>query len=192
MIPEGKVSSLPSMTEPSAFTEEQLSILKYGQGSSGISYLKALAIQNGFKLSARHSEKSDRIRLYCHRASRGAEHSHTTKTNWPMKLQSLKCGGPYRVQGKCELTHNHDLLSSTSPMIPEVLQAMAKELLRVRVDKSRIPNFFQLITGRTFSRFQLAALDCDDLRAAFETDPGCLLRYMEDKGECRLFEMMID
>jgi hypothetical protein len=63
------------MSEAGRFTNEFGSSLRFADGQSGISYLKALALQNGLKLSARDSNKGDRIRLHCHRTSPGEGHT---------------------------------------------------------------------------------------------------------------------
>jgi hypothetical protein len=49
------------MAEIGGFTNDTLSDLFFNDGHSGVSYLKALARQNGFQLSARDSDTGDRI-----------------------------------------------------------------------------------------------------------------------------------
>jgi hypothetical protein len=80
------------MSEAGGFADECLSNLQVRDGPSGVAYLKALALQNGFRLSARDSDKGDRIRLYCHRASRGEGHRRTTKTACPL------CSCPHAIE----------------------------------------------------------------------------------------------
>jgi hypothetical protein len=75
------------------FVGECFSRLQFRDGLSGIADLKALAIQNGFCLSARESHKAVRIRLYCHRTFRCEKHRRTGKTGCPMKHQLLREDG---------------------------------------------------------------------------------------------------
>jgi hypothetical protein len=75
------------MAEVGGFTDDHLSLLTFADGRAGVSHLKALALQNGFQLSARDSETGDRICLYCHRASRGGGHRNTTKTSCEINRQ---------------------------------------------------------------------------------------------------------
>jgi hypothetical protein len=185
-------TSLLFLPEAAGFADECLSHLQFRDGPSGVAYLKALALQNGFRLSARDSDKGDRIRLYCHRASRGEGHRRTTKTACPMKIQLLRQDGLYHVSGKRQLEHNHDMLTSLQADIPEDIQATVADLLKVGVEKTRILDYVYLRTGRLLSSFQLAAIDSKDLQIALDTDTNSLLEYMQDKGECRLFELLMD
>jgi hypothetical protein len=54
----------------SPFLPAFLSTLSFVTGEAGVTFLKALALQNGFTLSCRDSTKGDMIRLECHRGRR--------------------------------------------------------------------------------------------------------------------------
>jgi hypothetical protein len=137
--------------------------------------------KNGFYLSARDSDTSDRIRLYCHRASRSRRHQNTPKTDCPVKIRLRKRDGIYRIQGNRELEHSHPLLTFAQEDIPGDIQETANDLLKGGMDKSCILEFIHLRTGRVLSRSQLAALDSDDLPLALATDTDVLWRTCRPK-----------
>jgi hypothetical protein len=80
-----------------------------------------------------------------------------------MKVQLRKSGILYQCQGDHQLEQNHDLLSPKQPDIPDDLEAIVKDLLKVGIPKARILDFLVLRTGRIFSWFQLGELDSEDI-----------------------------
>jgi hypothetical protein len=55
-----------------------------------------------------------------------------------MHVRLVKHNGLCRVQGRRDLEHNHDLLDLREPSIPDDLERVVKDLLKVGVDKNRL------------------------------------------------------
>jgi hypothetical protein len=66
------------------------------------------------------------------------------------------------------------------------------DLVKVGVEKTCIQDYVFLRTGSVLSPFQLAAIDSEALQIALDTVTSFPLEYMQDKGECQLFELLMD
>jgi hypothetical protein len=105
----------------------------------------------------------------------------------------MRKSGPLdQCPGDHQLEDNHDLLSPKQPDIPDDLEAIVKDLFKIRRPKARILDFLVLRTGRRFDWFQLAALNSQDMRLAIGMDTDRLIEYMHTDGDCWLFEVRVD
>jgi hypothetical protein len=73
--------------DPVGFTGADLSTLQIKQGTRAVTHLQALALQSGFKLSARDPISSKVPRLDGRRSECSKGHNNTTKTNCPFHLK---------------------------------------------------------------------------------------------------------
>jgi hypothetical protein len=110
----------------------------------------------------------------------------------PDEGSTVTAGRPVPRCRKRRLEHKPEMLTALQMGIPEDIQATVVDLLKVEVEKTRIQDYVFLRTDSLLSQFQLAALDSEDVQIALDTDTDSLLEDMQDKGECRLFELLMD
>jgi hypothetical protein len=98
------------MAEPGGFINNYLSSVIFGIPRAGISFLRVLAVENAFQLSATNNETGDGIFLYYHQASDGGGHQNREKTGCEMRTQLLGCVGNFRRNGRRDYDSNDRMI----------------------------------------------------------------------------------
>ena len=164
------------------FVPDFLSSLSFTTGGAGVTFLKALALRNGFKLSCRDSMKGDTIRLQCHRGSRNRGKSKTTKTDCPFTLKLRKHDAKFIIMPQCTLEHNHPMLTSGREQLPDEVESCARSMLAVGIARPLILAFIQERTGRFLTRQELSNLFEAESVDAIGTESADLIAHVETEG----------
>lgn len=171
------------------FVPAFLSSLSFATGLAGVTYLKALALRNGFKISCRDSIKGETIRLQCHRGSRNGGKSKTTKTDCPFALKLRKHEAKFVLMPQCNLEHNHELLPSGRERLPDDVESCVRSMLAVGISRPLILAFIRERTGRFLSRQELSTLFEAECVQAIGTETADLIAQVEaEGGMCYVFD----
>jgi hypothetical protein len=170
--------------QPAGFTPDYLSGLQFKNGMRAVTHLKSLALQHGFKLSARDAITSDVIRLYCHRSERSKRHKQTTKTNCPFHIMVRWRASEkhFHVTESSILVHNHDLLPPAIPMLPKNIEESAKAMLQIGIGRCEVITYIRHMMGYCPTREQLATLMKDDGVEPLATETEKLVAEVVSQG----------
>jgi hypothetical protein len=185
------ISFEPTAEQPSGFTPNYLSGLRFKDGQRAVTYLKSLALQHGFKLSARDAMTSDAIRLYCHRSERSKGHKKTTKTDCPFHIMVRwrPSEKHFRVTESSVLTHNHDLLPPTISTLPKNIEESAKAMLHIGIGRRQVIADIHHMIGSYPTGEQLATLMKDDHVKPMATETERLVAEVVNQGgECHVYQ----
>jgi hypothetical protein len=164
-----------------AFNPEFLSRLTFTNGEKLTTYLKALAIQNGFALALRDATTSDVIRLYCHRGNRG-HGAKTTKTNCPFRFKLRRHGGSYVIMPNSILEHNHDPLPFKPEALPQSVEDHVKIMARIGIGRPSISHSIHEVVGQYPTTSQLGSFFAPDRPSPEASETDDLISHVEAQG----------
>jgi hypothetical protein len=152
----------------------------------GVSFLKALAEKEGFRLSLGDAKDAPRIRLLCHRAAYQKGKVRTTKTDCPfiVAIKNSKHLGCYVVSPKSCLQHNHEVQAPAAEDIAPDLQQMVRDMKRVGVANAQISDFVFMRSGSLLTCFDLARLVGEFHPEVLNLETEALISEMDEGGGC--------
>jgi hypothetical protein len=175
-----------------AFTKDYLETVRFSESSAAISHLRSLALQNGFKLSARDAVRADCLRLYCHRAEHGKGKKDTMKTGckFHLTLRREPGTGAFHVMPSSALEHNHVLLEPAAPELSDAIKTAATAMRHVGLERRQIIATIEQMLGHLPTPDQLATiLENDNIQPlGTETERlGALMTQLH--GSSYIFEV---